>query len=130
MKDEYGSKIAEVSEVLLQFGPGRFKKTSEMTVAKFTHQWQEQLPECMTPSSEAENAKFADLMKRALYYYCLDDHYLQKELCELEEADSTFKKYFDQACISEQKRKSFQEIGTSGAKLDPTGGVSMSKWDV
>ena len=91
MKEEYGSKIAEVSEVLLQFGPGRFKKSSEMTVAKFTHQWQEQLPECKTPSNEAEYAKFADLMKRALYYYCLDDHYLQKELCELEEADSTFK---------------------------------------
>ena len=76
MKEEYGSKIAEVSEVLLQFGPGRFKKSSEMTVAKFTHQWQEQLPECMTPSNEAEYAKFADLMKRALYYSCLDDHYL------------------------------------------------------
>ena len=42
MKKEYGSKIAEVSEVLLQFGPGRFKKTSDMTVAKITHQWQEQ----------------------------------------------------------------------------------------
>ena len=53
MKEEYGSKIAEVSEVLLQFGPGRFKKASEMTVAKFTHQWQEQLPECMTPSNDA-----------------------------------------------------------------------------
>merc|ERR1712179_750046 len=113
----------------MQFGPGRFKKSSEMTVAKFTHQWQEQLPECMTPSNEAENAKFADLMKRALYYYCLNDQYLQKELCELEEVDSTFKRYFDQACIAEQKRKSFQEIGTSGAKLDPTGGVSVSKWD-
>ena len=53
MKDEYGSKIAEVSEVLLQFGPGRFKKTGDMTVAKFTHQWQEQLPECMMQSTEA-----------------------------------------------------------------------------
>ena len=104
-------------------------KTGEMTVAKFTHQWLEQLPECMTPSDADENAKFADLMKRALFYYCLDDHYLQKELCELEEADSTFKKYFDQACVSEQKRKSFQEIGTSGAQLDPTGAVSVSKWD-
>ena len=104
MKDEYGLKIAEVSEVLLQFGPGRFKKTGDMTVAKFTHQWQEQLPECMTPSGEAENAKFADLMKRALFYYCLDDHYLQKELCELEEADSTFKKYFDQACVSAEEK--------------------------
>ena len=41
MKEEYGSKIAEVSEVLLQFGPRHFKKASEMTVAKFTHLWQE-----------------------------------------------------------------------------------------
>ena len=108
MKQEYGSKIAEDSEILLQFGPNHFKKPSEMTVAKFAHLWQEQLPECMTPSSADEYEKFADLMKRALFYYCLDDHFLQKELCKLEEADSTFKKYFDQACVSEQKRKSFQ----------------------
>ena len=73
----------------------------------------------MTPVSDDEYKKFADLVKRALYYYCLDDHYLQKELCELEKADTNFKKYFDQACIAEQKRKSFQEIGTSRAKLDP-----------
>ena len=37
MREEYGSKIAEVSEVLLQFGPSRFKKASKMTAAKFTH---------------------------------------------------------------------------------------------
>ena len=30
MKVEYGTKIAEVSEVLLQFGPSCFKKTSDM----------------------------------------------------------------------------------------------------
>ena len=65
MKEEYGSKIAEVSEVLLQFGPSRIKKSSEMSVAKFTHLWQEQLPECMTPGNEAECVKFADLVKRA-----------------------------------------------------------------
>ena len=82
----------------------------------------------MIPSNDAECRRFADLVKRALYYYCLDDQYLQKELCKLEE-DSNFKKYFDQACIAEQKRKSFQEIGTSGAKLDPTGGISVSKVD-
>ena len=91
--------------------------------------WQEQLPECMTPNSEAENAKFVDLMKRALYYYCLDDQFLQKEICEFEEVDTTFQRYFDQACISEQKRKSFQDISTSGAKLDPTAGVSVNKWE-
>ena len=83
----------------------------------------------MTPVSDAECRKFTDLVKRALCYYCLDDQYLQKELCELEEVDTNFKKYFDQACIAEQKRKSFQEIGMSGAKLDPSSGVSISKVD-
>ena len=37
MKEEYGSKLAEVSEVLTQFSPGRRKKSSEESVAKFTH---------------------------------------------------------------------------------------------
>ena len=50
----------------------------------------------MTLSGNDKNAKFADLMKRALFYYYLDDHFLQKELWELEK-DSTFKKYFNQA---------------------------------
>ena len=44
MKEEYGSKIAEVSEVLLQFGSNHFKKASEMTVTKFTH-----LSQCSFP---------------------------------------------------------------------------------
>ena len=33
--------------------------------------------------------------------------------------DLTFKMFYDQAIIAEQRRKSFQEIGESGAKLDP-----------
>ena len=81
----------------------------------------------MILNSDAENAKFVDLMKRTLYYYCLEDQFLQKELCELEKADPTFKRYFDQACISEQKKKSFQDSSTSGAKSDPTTGVSVNK---
>ena len=39
LKEEYGPKVAQVGEVLLQFGPGRLKKTGDMTVASFTHQW-------------------------------------------------------------------------------------------
>ena len=39
LKEEYGPKVAQVGEVLLQFGPGRLKKTDEMTVASFTYQW-------------------------------------------------------------------------------------------
>ena len=53
----------------------------------------------------------------------------KKELCEVEEGESNFKRCFDQACFAEEKRKSFQEIGTSGAKLDPSGGVSVRKLD-
>ena len=101
LKEEYGPKVAQVGEVLLQFGPGRLKKTGDMTVASFTHQWQEQLPDCMGPSNEAEYRSFADLIKRSLFYYCLDDKYLQKELCELE-GDLTFKRFYNQACIAEQ----------------------------
>ena len=80
LKEEFGPKVAQVGEVLLQFGPGRLKKTSEMSVASFTHEWLEQLPDCMVPTTEDELKAFADLIKRSLFYYCLDDLYLQKEL--------------------------------------------------
>ena len=128
LKEEFGPKVAQVGEVLLQFGPGRLKKTSEMSVASFTHEWLEQLPDCMVPTTEDEHKAFADLIKRSLFYYCLDDLYLQKELCELE-GDLTFKKFYDQAIIAEQRRKSFQEIGESGAKLDPGGAACLAMLD-
>ena len=61
MKVEYGSKLHPVSEVLQQFGPNRYTKPSEMSISKFTHLWQEQLPECMKPNNDvAELRKFAD----------------------------------------------------------------------
>ena len=126
MREEYGSKVADVCEVLLQFGLSRLKKTPEMSVAKFAHLWLEQLPECMVPGDDAANKKFVDLIKRSLFYYCLDDPYLQKELCDLK-GDQTYKMYFDQAIIAEQKRKSFSEIGVSGANLDSASGISISK---
>ena len=83
-----------MGEVLLQFGPGLLKKTSEMSVASFTHEWLEQLPDCMVPTTEDEHKAFADLIKRCLFYYCLDDLYLQKELCELN-GELTFKMFYD-----------------------------------
>ena len=67
---EYGSNETDVSSVLLQFGPNRLKKTPDTSVAKFFHLWQEKLPECMLPDSEAQNARFVDLVKRALFYFC------------------------------------------------------------
>ena len=118
--------MADVCEVLIQFGPSRLKKTPEMSVAKFAHLWQEQLPECMNPGDDdALCRKFADLIKRSLFYYCLDDPFLQKELCDLK-GDLSYKAYFDQAVIAESKRKSFSEIGNSGAKLDSASGMSIN----
>ena len=38
LKEEFGPKVSQVGEVLLQFGPERLKKTSEMSVASFTHE--------------------------------------------------------------------------------------------
>ena len=129
LKDEFGPKVSQVGEVLMQFGPGRFKKTSEMSVASFTHDWVEQLPECMTPTTAEEYEQFADLMKRTLFYYCLDDAYIQKDLCDMD-GEPTFKAYFDQAVLSEQKRRSFQDSGVCGAMFDPSDATCVALLDV
>ena len=100
MKEEYSSKATQVSEVFLQFGPSRYKKAPDVSVAKFTHNWLEQYPDSMKPESEDELRKFADLIKRSLYYHCLEDQYIHKELCELAEDDSNFKKFFDTAVLA------------------------------
>ena len=110
LKDEYGPKVSQVGQVLQQFGPQRLKKTEEMSVATFTHQWTEQLPECMCPTTDDERRQFADLMRKTMFYYSLNDTYIQKDLCDMP-GEPTFKEYFDQAVLSEQKRRSFQEIG-------------------
>ena len=120
----------DVSAVLLQFGPNRLKKAPDMSVAKFYHLWLEQLPECMLPSDAAENVKFVDLIKRALFYFCLEDKFLQEQLCNLKNEDITLKTFFDEALVAEQKRKAFQEIGVSSSHLDSSAGVvSVNKWE-
>ena len=130
MKAEYGSKLHPISEVLQQFGAKAFMKQSDVSVSQFTHEWQEQIPECMQPADTIEELrKFADRIKRSLYYYCLNDSYLHKELNKLEEDDATFKKCFDAAVAAEQKRKSLQEIGKGAAGLDHSG-VNISRVDV
>lgn len=48
---EFGSKETDVSSLLCQFGPSRLKKTPEMSVNEFYHRWQEQLPDCMLPTT-------------------------------------------------------------------------------
>ena len=88
-------------------GAKAFIKRSEVSVSQFTHEWQEQLPECMQPADTIEELrKFTDRIKRSLYYYCLGDPYLHKELNKLEEDGTNFEKCFDAAVVAEQKRKS------------------------
>ena len=101
LKQEFGGKVADVCDVLMQFGPNRLKKSEEMSVSKFTHMWLDQLPECMTPQdTEEANREFVDLIKRALFYYSLNDPFIQKELCDLE-GPQTFKSYFDAAVLAD-----------------------------
>ena len=128
LKEEFGPKVSQVGQVLLQFGSQRFKKTEGMSVASFTHQWVEQLPECMCPSTEEELRNFADLIKRTLFYHSLCDAYIQKELCDMP-GEPAFKAYFDQAVLAEHKRKSFQDVGDSGAQIDPTACVAVLEDD-
>ena len=105
LKEEFGGKVAEVCEVLIQFGPNRLKKTPEMSVAKFHHLCQKQLPECLLPEGDMANERFVELIKKALFYFCLDDKYLQEQLCNLKGEHITFKMFYDKVCLAEQKRK-------------------------
>ena len=57
---EFGRKESDVSAVLLQFGPNRFKKSQEMSVSTFYHKWQEQLPDCMTPLDDDARKQFVE----------------------------------------------------------------------
>ena len=59
----------------------------------------------------------------------MNDPFLKKELCDLEGVQ-TFKSYFDHAILAENKRKFFNEIGTSSASLDAASGISINKWDI
>ena len=40
---EFGKKESDVSAILIQFGPNRFKKLPDMSVATFYHKWSDHL---------------------------------------------------------------------------------------
>ncbi|CAL4213510.1 unnamed protein product [Meganyctiphanes norvegica] len=129
LKEEFGSKETDVSSLLCQFGPNRMKKTPEVSVNEFYHSWQEQLPDCMNPVTDVAKTEFVDLVRRSLFYFCLEDKYLQEQLCSMKDAEPSLKKYFDEAVAAEAKRRSFQEIGVSSSHLDSSAGVSVNKWE-
>ena len=128
MVAEFGKKESDVSAVLMQFGPGRFKKTPEMSVATYYHKWQEQLPDCMAPETDDDRKKFVQLILRSLFYFGLEDKHLQEELCKIKPEEESLKKFLDEAILAEQRRRSFMEIGVSGAQLDSASGVAVNAW--
>ncbi|CAL4142494.1 unnamed protein product, partial [Meganyctiphanes norvegica] len=84
---------------------------------------------CMTPSTDVEYKEFSDLVKRSLFYLNLDDKFLQEELCKLKEEDQKLPKFLEEAVKAEAHKKAFVEIGNTGAQLDTSQGVSVSRWD-
>ena len=103
-----------------------------MSVSEYYHLWQERIPDSMSPTTNDERVKFVDLIMRSMFYLGLEDTYLQQQICDHNDDDPTLKKFFDIACEAEQKRKSFQSIGTSSSQLDSSSDVSVSKinkWD-
>ena len=69
MIEEFGPKQTDISQVLAQFSPNRFKKASNMTVSDFYYKWVDQLPEIMRPTTDGERTKYVDLINRSLFYF-------------------------------------------------------------
>lgn len=126
---EFGPRETDESSLLCQFGPNHLKKAPEMYVNAFFHSSQEQLPDCMLPSTDNERSAFIDLVKRSLFYFGLEDKYLQEQLCNLKSDKPSLKMYFDEAVAAESRRRSFEDIGVSSTHLDSSSGVSRSKWE-
>ena len=126
---EYKTKDTDISQVLAQFGPNRFRKASNMTVSEYYYRWVEQLPDVMKPSTEDDRIKYVDLMNRSMFYFCLDDVYIQEQICNMKDADPKLKTFLDEAIAAEARRKSFKDIGASSSSLDNSGGVAMSNVD-
>ena len=82
----------------------------------------------MLPSSD-ERVKFVDLIKISLLYFCLEDKYLQEQLCNIKDDDITLKKFLGETWVAEQKRCRFHEIEVSSSHLDSSAGVSVNKWE-
>ena len=68
------------------------------------------------------------MVLRSLFYFSLDNKYLQQEISNIKEGAS-LEKFYAEAVVAESKRKSFQQIGVSSSQLDSSSGVSVSRWD-
>ena len=126
--EEFGCKADPVSVLLQQFGPSRLKKDPNESVSKFYHKFKEQLPALFYPETEAERKEFVDVVVRSLFYFSLEDKYLQQEISNIKD-DPSLEKFYSEAVTAEAKRNSFRQIGVSSSQLDSSSGVSVSRWD-
>ena len=128
MKDEFGSKQTDVANVLALFGPNRLVKKPDETVTEFFFRFQQNIPENMKPTDNAGYKEYVDLIDRSLFYVALDDEVLQKALSDLKDPKPTLTKYFEEACMAENRRQSFQNIAKSTVSIENKG-VTISKYD-
>ena len=129
MRDEFGSKQTDVAEVLQMFGPKRLTKKPDEKVQEFYFKFQQNIPETMKPSDDDGRKLFVDLIHRAMFYIALEDEFLTKALADIKEPNPDLKKYFDEACAAEGRRKSHMDIAKSSTSVEHSG-VTISKWDI
>ena len=72
--------------------------------------WLEQLPSCMNPESPDDRIKFVDLVKKSLFYFCLEDKFLQEQLCNLKDDDLTLKIFLMKHVSLSKSGKVFKKL--------------------
>ena len=79
----------------------------------------------MKPKDDSEREKFVDLVLRTLFYFSLDDSYLQKKLSDISESDQTLLKFYETAILAEAQRLHYQETKEKAGILDSSSSVSV-----
>ena len=125
--EQFGEKEPKISSVQRLFGPARMRKPPEMSVKNFYCSWQEKLPLCVLPNTEAEMKSFVDLIHRCAFYLSLDDSYLQKELSNIPEKDQSLQKFYTEAVSAESRRLHYQDTIAVSNSSDSSTGVSVNK---
>ena len=129
MLSEFGKREPDIASVLAVFGPERFKKTKDMLVSQYYHQFQEKLPECLKPTTEAEHKTAIDLVHRSIFYQGLDDRYIEQQLCNLKGDVLTMKQFYDEAVAAEARKKTFEKTGDRCNELTQSSITSISKFE-
>ena len=129
MFSEFGKYEPDIASVLGCFGPDRFKKTNDMSISQYYHQFKEKLPECLKPNTEAEHKNAIDLVHRSIFYQGLDDRYIEQQLCNLRGDVLSMKQFYDEAVAAEARKKTFEKTGDRCNQLTSSAITSVSKFE-